>query len=149
MNEEPVPEERAGDLYCSRCGQSMPDPDETKAGRSVNKSYHAMALQLAEHARRRFESVGEIRRMRGLSHPRVQRLYGNQLEPGWLLSEEREGVFGRGHQWSAIVIIEEGGMRTMTLDPNDGSGLASRGLEPHKYYFVDTFSVEPTRLEKV
>jgi hypothetical protein len=131
------------DAFCSRCGQTLPDVDEARVTHSVATTERAVVDQLALQARQRFALVAKARLAAGLSHPRMRRVCGRDLQPGWLIHESRStGTFGKQHQWEVVVRVKPGLIYTVRLDRDDGlCGCSTRGAGDEEY-FVDDMSMD-------
>ena len=127
---ESIPSE---DQFCSRCGQRFPDDTERQVEESVTELRKQIGRQLCEHARHRFALVGEIRAKLALMHPRVRRVEGRDLRPGWFFCDTKEGSFGRRSIWYVVVALDPDKHRLdyMGVDPTGGTNVytGTRGLE--------------------
>ena len=118
------------DQFCGRCGQTLPDLFDQQVNEAVIKHRRELTLLAAVKAREHFAIVGRLRGQQGLTHPRVQQLTGDQLEPGWLIRKKYQGAFGETILWDVIVSIEDTRINTLGLDPahgNIGGSIGKKG----------------------
>jgi hypothetical protein len=133
-------DDTAPDTFCGRCGQALPDAFDQSVTEAIARHRRALTTLTAVKTREHFAAVGVLRGQKGLTHPRVRRVYGRELQPGWLVRTTYQSTFGETTIWNVIVELDDRVVYILGLDPSHGNVGGSHGRDG--VHWIDDLEID-------